>query len=158
MFSATLLQRYFDPNRIVNDPTAVPGMAMRISIADVRKQPKYNLAAYDYPFKWVIWPTTKGTVRGTIIDPPKTKPEGYHWYKCIENVEPLQDTRFALFSGNNLLLRGVVRDNSEIGQKYDVWASIKVEGPDYFASGNVTDENVISIDQFAIVRKTQHGK
>ena len=158
MFSATLLQRYFDPNRIVNDSTAVPGMAMRISIADVKKQLKYNLAAYDYPFKWVIWPTTKGTVRGTVINPPKAKPEGYHWYKCAEDVEPLQDTRFALFSGNNLLLRGVVRDNSEIGQKYDVWASIKVEGPDYFESGKVTDENVISIDQFAVVRKTQHGK
>lgn len=157
MYSATLMQTYFEPNKIVEDKESVPGMVLRVAIADVKKQLKFDLDAYTYPFKWVVWPTMKGTKRGTVVDPPKAKPDGYHWYKCAEDLLLTQESRFAVFAGCNILLEGAVSDNSELGQKYDIWMSVKVDGPDYFAAGAVTDETVIYVDQFAAIRKTTHG-
>jgi len=158
LFSTTMASLYFRPNKLVDDPSSPAGKTLRTAITDVLKERKYNLDAFAYPFKHATWPTMKGTVRGTMVNGPATKPEGYRWYKYAENVELKQDSCFAPFSGWNLPLEGVVSDNSELGQKYDIWASVKVEGPDYFATGKVTPENVFFVDQIAVVRKTLNSE
>ena len=59
-----------------------------------------------------------------------------------------------VFVGFNLVLDGVVSDNSELGQEYDIWVSIRISGPDYFKSGKPFPENEFYIDQIAVIRTT----
>ncbi|MBO5724145.1 MAG: hypothetical protein J6S58_04885, partial [Lentisphaeria bacterium] len=74
-----------------------------------------------------------------------------------ENVELNQKSVVSMFAGFFVALDGVVSDNSELGQKYDIWASIKITGPDFFKSGKATAKNDFYIDQVMAIRKTKHG-
>ena len=54
-------------------------------------------------------------------------------------------------------LDGVISDHSELGQKYEVWLSLKIIGPDIWKSRKVTEDTVFAVDQVAVVRKTLNG-
>ena len=60
----------------------------------------------------------------------------------------------AAWRASPALLDGVVSDNSELGQEYDIWVSIRISGPDYFKSGKPFPENEFYIDQIAVIRTT----
>ena len=55
-------------------------------------------------------------------------------------------------------LDGVVCDNSELGQEYDVYVSVKIEGGDVFSTGKATPDTVYFLDQVVVVRKTLNSE
>ena len=160
LYSSTLANVYVSYQHKVKDSESVAGEALRADMRDIVKCPHkgYGPEKYEYPFKSVIWPTCRGTVAGGILNPPKTMPKGYYWYKVADGVELNQKSVISPFAGFMIALDGAVSDNSELGQKYEVWLSIKVTGPDFFSTGKPTLDNVFYVDQAAVIRQTRHGE
>ena len=87
-------------------------------------------------------------------DLPERQPDGYYWYLVGKDLKLKPESAVSLWPGARVLLDGVVCDNSELGQKYDIYASIKIEGGDVYATGKATGGTVYFVDQVAVVRKT----
>ena len=92
-----------------------------------------------------------------IVEPEK-QPEGYHWYLVGKDLKLKPESVVSLWRGAFVPLDGVVCDNSELGQKYDVYASVKIEGGDVYATGKATENTVYYVDQVAVVRKTLNSE
>ena len=107
---------------------------------------------------WAVWPTaTAGTQRGSFADAaPAEQPKGYRWYKVAGDIQLKPDSVISFWPGSLLPLDGAVGDNSEIGQKYDIWVSLRIEGKDMFKDGKATADTVYFFDQAAVIRKTRH--
>ena len=69
-----------------------------------------------------------------------------------------QKSVFRLVEGWIIPLEGTVSDNSELGQKYDIWASVKLDGVDAPQEGPLPDSCTVRIDQIAVVRKTLNSQ
>ena len=61
-------------------------------------------------------------------------------------MQLLPQSSLSLFTGFHIPIEGAVNDPSEYGQKYDVWASVKVVG----------DCEAFFVDQVAAIRKTRN--
>lgn len=142
---------------LVEDWTTAAGQAMRNAVADVKDHVDYKPSAFECPFRWSVWPTLQGEKGegGRMKDMPKVRPDGYRWYKCAEGVQLTQSSCIAFFPGWYVQLEGLISDPSELGRKFDIWVSLKVEGGDCFASGKAGDDNVFYIDQVAVVEVTE---
>ncbi len=57
-----------------------------------------------------------------------------------------------------MTLEGVVADNSEIGQEYEIWISIKFEGSGFSSSGQPDKDVSIYIDRVIVIQKTSNRK
>ncbi len=159
LFGAGMAQTHINYLHLTADPDSPAGEALRAAISDVERTPheNYRQDKFTYPFKWAVWPSMKGTLRGTVQDGPKKMPTGYHWYKLGGGMQLTQSSVVALLAGFFIALDGVVSDNSELGQEYELWASIKIDGPDFFSSGTPGSENVFWVDQVAAIRQTKHA-
>lgn len=158
LFSTVTANTYIGYLKKVKDPESVTGEALRGLGKDIAATPHtgYRLHRYKKPFRFSVWPTQKGTIAGTFKNIPGKMPKGYYWYKLAENVELNQKSVVSMFAGFFVALDGVVSDNSELGQKYDIWASIKITGPDFFKNGTPSTANDFYIDQVMAIRKTKH--
>lgn len=159
LFPATFASIYCAANSFADDSESPAGRVFRSDLGELpaKFRKGYEIDKWDWPLNFAIWPTMKGTIRGQVLETPMGAPKGYAWYKVAEDVQLMQDSVIGLVCGSFFPLTGAVSDNSELGQKYDIYASIKVEGPDIFKTGKATRENVISVDQLAVVRKTLNG-
>lgn len=159
LFATGMAQTYINYLKLVPDPESPAGEALCAVMTEVESTPHkgYRGDKYEYPFRWSVSRTMKGTISGTIQDAPKSLPKGYHWYKLGSGLQLTQNSLVLMFVGFNLALDGVVSDNSELGQEYELWASIKVTGPDFFRSGKPGPDHVFYIDQFAAVRLTKNA-
>lgn len=156
LYPATFASTHYKPVSIADDPTTPVKRAVRVDMRLVRKYPHeyYPLSGYGWPLCGEVRPTMAGTWKTQIEGAPSTRPDGYRWYRIASDVPLKADSVVSVWRGFFLPLDGAVSDNSELGQKYDVWASIKVEGADVFKSGTVGMDTVYSLDQIAVVRKT----
>ncbi len=55
-----------------------------------------------------------------------------------------------------MTLDGVVSDNSELGQEYEIWISIKFEGSGFSAAGQPNKDVSIYIDRVIVIQKTSN--
>ena len=158
LFGTGLAQIYIDYLKLVKDPESPAGEALCAKMSDIVKtlHKDFREDKYQYPFSWTVWPSMAGTIRGKIQNFPEAMPKGYHWYKLGEGIKLTQTSVVSMFAGFLIALDGVVSDNSELGQKYEIWVSIKVLGPDFYRMGKPGLENVFYIDQFAVVRQTRN--
>ena len=155
LFSINMATTSINYLRLVKDPSSSAGEALHAAMKEITLTPHqaYREHRYTYPFYGYINPTMKGFVTARITGPERM-PSGYHWYKMAEKVKLVQNSSMGVFVGFNLVLDGVVSDNSELGQEYDIWVSIRISGPDYFKSGKPFPENEFYIDQIAVIRTT----
>ena len=158
MYATTLASVYHKANAYVDDPSSPAGRAMVIDIGEARKIPKAYLKSYVWPLPCALWPTMDGTRLGKMSAVPAVSCDGYRWYKCFEDVRLTQKSVFRLVEGWIIPLEGAVSDNSELGQKYDIWASVKLDGVDVPADGQLPDSCTVRIDQIAVVRKTLNSQ
>ena len=160
LYPATFSATYYEAMKWVDDPTSPAGRVLTANPGIAAKYPKknYEVNRYDWPLKWAIWPAANaGTVRGSFAGAaPAEQPRGYHWYKVASDVQLKPDSVISFWPGSLLPLDGAVGDNSEIGQKYDVWVSLKIEGKDMYGDGKATADTVYFFDQAAVIRKTRH--
>ena len=117
----------------------------------------YPLSVYNWPFRATVQPTMQGDKSFQFGEAPAKQPVGYHWYSIGKDVQLRMDTMVAPWPGVRLPVDGVVSDVSELGQKYDLYVSVKIEGPDVFATGKATCDNLFYVDQLAVVRKTRNA-
>ena len=160
LYPATFSSTYYRTMTWVDDPDSPAGRVLTANPGLALKPPRkgYEIDKYDWPLKWVIWPTaTVGALRGSFADAaPAEQPKGYHWYKVASDVLLKPDSVIAVWPGSYLPLDGAVGDNAEIGQKYDIWISLKIKGKDLYGDGRATADTVYFFDQAAVVRKTRH--
>lgn len=160
MISINFAQRGIDYQKFVKDPQSPNGEALAAKMSEITTTPHKGFGPdkFEYPFHWAVYRTLDGDIKGKIADPPSVMPRGYHWYKLTDNVRLAQSSYIRMFAGFFLILDGVVNDNSELGQVYEIWASIKVTGTDCFKTGKPAADNVFYIDQFAVIRKTRNSE
>lgn len=160
LYPATFSATYYEAMKWVDDPASPAGRVLTANPGLALKFPHkgYEIEKYDWPRTWAIWPAANvGTIRGSFADAaPVEQPKGYHWYKVANDVQLKPDSVISFWPGSLLPLDGAVSDNSEIGQKYDVWISLKIEGKDLYKDGKATPEVIYFFDQAAVVRKTRH--
>ena len=160
LIPATLASTWYNGMKFVDDKASPAGRALTANMGLVKKNPhdSFPLSAYNWPLKSSIWPTMDGTKSATLGELPGKQPEGYCWYLVGRDVKLKTDSVVSLWRGAYVPLDGVVCDNSELGQKYDVYASIKIEGADVYATGKATFDTVYYVDQIAVGRKTLNSE
>lgn len=147
--------------QFVDDPASPAKRALTANLSLVKANPHeyYPQSAYRWPLNMQLPQTMNGHLRQNLdkFPLPAEQPKGYHWYKAFENVPLKQDSYLHPWAGCRIPLMGVVSDNSELGQLYDVWISLKIEGGDVYATKLPEWTVVYYIDQIAAIRKTKNG-
>lgn len=154
LFNAGMGVPGVDYHRGVPDESATAGEALRFVYNTVCNRDPKNKDDYRCPFEVRIAPLFgKDEDRFVAEGDFSSVPGGYGWYKLASDVKLAKESKLFVFSDYHLDLEGVVSDNSELGQMYDVWASVRVIGPDCFAAGHAQPGNVFLLDQIAVVLK-----
>jgi hypothetical protein len=158
-FNAFMFAKWINYHKLVPDADSATGSAYKVSIADVLAENRKNFTVTEFriPFKVAVWPTMVGTIRGkTTVNTP-IKP-GYHWYKVLSDVQLTAKSMVTWFAGYGVSLKGVIADNQELGQKYDIWINIKFTGPAYSKTGLPGKNNSIYVDRVIVIKKTDNSK
>ena len=158
-FNANLFSTYVNYWKQVQDSETVVGGAWKVSIEDVlnyeKNRPEYGSDNFRAPFPWAVWPTVTGTVKGTAEVPSQRK-DGYNWYRLGWMFKLMKDSMLGVFTGVTVTLEGVVADNSDIGQEYEIWASVKFEGSGFSPEGQPNKDVSIYIDRVIVIQKTSN--
>ena len=109
-------------------------------------------------------PAPRGRVRARPGDPPARRqvsgwepgPEqvpgpGYHWYKLPPFAVPPSTYVYFFWSWIVQFPIDSVADSSSPDEKFEVWARIKFEGPD-FPQGKAGQKNAICVECVIVVR------
>lgn len=134
--------------KAVADPVAEAGITTRFEIPDS------EIDKYKLPMPWGVYDAVNddksftGTI--TLGDLPES---GYRWYR-IPDVTFKNNSAFAYFFWSWVIQVDLdyVHDSENPDQKYDLWASIKFEGP-AFRPAETDGKNAISVDRVVLVRK-----
>ena len=160
LYPATFASTYYRGVRFSNDPESPVGRALVLDMSLVAKNPhkSYPWEAYNWPLKCTVWPLLdRGSQSFTLTEGPGAQPRGYHWYCVGRNVKLKAESVLSVLRGCYVPLDGVISDNSELGQEYDIWVSLKILGSDVYASGKPSLDTLYFCDQIAVVRKTKNA-
>ena len=159
LFPATFAIRHSSVIEFVPDPDSPAGSAVTANMLLAKKndRPGYRLENFPWPLRCAVWPTMAGTVRCTPQDLPPEQPKGYRWYRLGGRFKLTAESKVTVCPGFYIPLDGVISDNSELGQEYEVWISLKVSGPDIWKAKVATEDTIFAVDQVAVVRKTLNG-
>ena len=139
------------------DSPAGTAVAANMALAKKNDRPGYRIENYAWPLRCAVWPTMAGTEKCSPQDLPAEQPKGYRWYRLGDRFKLTAESKVTVCPGFYIPLDGVISDNSELGQEYEVWISLKILGPDVWKTQKVTEETVFAVDQVAVVRKTLNG-
>ena len=139
------------------DSPAGTAVAANMALAKKNDRPGYRIENYAWPLRCAVWPTMTGTEKCSPQDLPAEQPKGYRWYRLGDRFRLTAESKVTVCPGFYIPLDGVISDNSELGQEYEVWISLKILGPDVWKTQKVTEETVFAVDQVAVVRKTLNG-
>ena len=144
---------------VLDDASSPAGEAIRFIYSGiVRKNPE-AAEKYKFPLRSTISPLFGSDAGEFVADnTPKNLPKGYHWYRLAKDVKLNQKSVLFLFSRYSIALEGVVSDNYQLGQLYEVWASIRVRGSDCIKSGHAEMDNEFYLDQIAVVRTMSNAQ
>lgn len=158
-FNASMFSKWINYCKLVKDTDSAAGIAFKVSIADVLKENRkgYTVDKFKVPFKWAVWPTMQGgPIKGKTDVRFPVNP-GYNWYKLKSDIQLIKTSRAAWFAGIGVSLKGVVADNQELGQEYEIWISMKFDGPAYSKEGMPGKDNSIYMDRVIVIQKTSNS-
>ena len=160
LIPSTFASTWYRGMKFVDDSSSPAGRALTANMGLVLKNQHDNfpISAYNWPLKGTVWPTMEGTKTSVFGELPEKQPEGYHWYLVGKDLKLKPESVISIWRGAYVPLDGVVCDNSELGQKYDVYASVKIEGGDVYTTGKALLSTVYYVDQIAVVRKTLNSE
>ena len=139
------------------DSPAGTAVAANMALAKKNDRPGYRIENYAWPLRCAVWPTMAGTEKCSPQDLPAEQPKGYRWYRLGDRFRLTAESKVTVCPGFYIPLDGVISDNSELGQEYEVWISLKILGPDIWKTQKATEETIFAVDQVAVVRKTLNG-
>ena len=157
---ATLGSSFYRGVAFADDSSSPAGRALsaNMSLVIKNKHKDFPVSAYDWPLNSSAGPTLDGRKPAPLSEVPEKQPVGYHWYLVGRDMKLKPESVVSIFRGAYVPLDGVVCDNSELGQKYDVYVSVKIEGGDVFSTGKATPDTVYYLDQVVVVRKTLNSE
>jgi hypothetical protein len=148
-YVATMTRNWADVVKVVKDPEAETGTANKLDLtaADVESPEKYTL-----PLPWGLYGTVdKQSLGGAPIKVEDIPGPGYHWYKM--GTFPIAPGFYAYFFWSWIIQVEVdnVFDPANPGQKFDVWARVKFEGP-RFPHARPGETNAIYVERLVLVK------
>ncbi len=151
-FTADTTRNWKDIVEIIADEDAESTITNRLQFPariDPEKQP---LERYKFPMPWGVYDkkSTKGIISATI-QPNEVPGPGYHWYKL--GTTPIGPGYYVYFFWSWIIQVdvGAAHSADAPDQKFDVWARMKFEGPD-FPHGQEGDANAISVERVILVK------
>lgn len=148
-YPAETSRNWEDQAKRVPDPEAESGRANRLELtADEMKQ-------YALPMPWGVYdPVGKQGVLSKVLQPEEVPGPGYHWYLLGECAIGRSYYAYFFWSWNiQVDLEGAL-DEQHPEQPFEVWASIKFEGPG-FPHGRPEQPNAISVERVVLVKTAQ---
>jgi len=146
-FSADMSRNWNDVARRVPDAGAESGFTNRLELSDE------DMARYALPMPWGLYDVINKQGGGSsTIQAADVAGPGYHWYRL--GAFPIAPSYYVWFFWSWIIQFDVDRaHNPEQPQAaYDVWASIKFEGPG-FPHGKPGDKNAISVERVVLVKQ-----
>jgi hypothetical protein len=154
-FTAISTRNWKDIVRVVKDPQAESGMTNRLEFPTKVDTDSHAIEKYRLPMQWGLYDQlNKRTFSGKPIKPEDVPGPGYHWYKMgTYSVAPSYYMYF-FWSWIIQLDVDAAQDALKPDAKFDIWASIKFEGPG-FPHGSATDKNAICVERVVLVKTDQ---
>ncbi len=142
-FTADKMQLHNKNLKVVKDPAAESGMAVRFLTSPERKENPFNAGMYLYREKKI--PVKRG------IGPKENAGSvgRYQWYKLFTVKVPKDFSYIYLLSRWEIQMPLVDLSKTMPGAEYDVYLSLKYQGPLYGGKG----ENAVFAERVVMVRK-----
>lgn len=150
-YTADLTRNWQDIVQVVKDPEAESGIANRLSFPNSGGE-KHALGKYKLPMPWGLYtPVTKAFVFSNTLNPEDVTAPGYHWYKL--GTQPVAPSMYVYFFWSWIIQLDVddAFDAAKPDASYDIWARIKLTGPD-FPHGVADDPDAIYVERVVLVR------
>ncbi len=133
-----------------NIPDASTGRAVRIMVGENEKE------IYSLPMSAGLYDQTSNQIRDlgrNGLTKEEISGPGFHWYKIGENCTLTLSTYLYFFK--NWIVQvdlGSVLEPQRPNEQFDIWASMKFEGPDY-PYPKPGDKNAVYVERVILVRK-----
>ncbi len=145
-FTAEQSSNYQDQAKRVPDPDAASGITNRLELSDE------DLEKYRLPMGWGSYaPTSRQHLVSATIRPEDVPGPGYHWYKLPPAAVPPSTYVYFFWSWIIQFPIDTVGDGAPPDEKFEIWASIKFEGPG-FPHGRPDQQNAICVERVIVVR------
>jgi len=140
-YTADLSRNYNDEAKRVHDAEAESGLTNRLELSDE------DMQRYALPMPWGLYDViNKRGVGSAVLRPENIPGPGYHWYKL--GTFPVGPSYYVYFFWSWIIqfdLENVV-DPEHPDQAFEIWASIKFEGPG-FSHAKPDQKNAICVER-----------
>lgn len=157
-FPAHLTRNWQDIVKVVKDADTETGITNRLEFPTGEHADRHPLERYKLPMPWGLYDQVNKRGMGSgSIRPDDVPGPGYHWYKMgTFSVAPSVYIWFFWSWIIQLDVDSVV-DPENPDQRFDIWARIKFEGPE-FPHGNAEDKNAICVERVVLVKEGAEGQ
>ena len=136
----------------VEDGGSSTGEAVRFVASAVKDRLPGDAAKLDWPFRCAVAsPSGRDRAEFVCRDALDGVLPGYGWYKIAGGARLSSSSQLLLFTGYRLPLAGVTDG------VYDIYASIRILGPDVVRNRTAARGNIYLLDQIAVVRVDVEG-
>ena len=133
-----------------DDVKRVPDQDAECGITNRLQVPDKDLQRYKLPMPWGIYDqATKRNLASATIKPEDVAGPGYRWYKL--GTARVTSSAYAWFFWSWVIQFPVEADSRQPEQKFELWARIKFEGPD-FPHGTANQKNAICVERLVQVK------
>lgn len=154
-FSADTARNYREIAKIAPDPEAESGITSRLDLRG--NDPQRSIEKYKLPMPWGLYdPINKERPGGAIIKPESVPGPGYHWYRMGTFKIGLSYYVHFFWSWVTQFDIDRAADPRKPGQQFDIWASIKFEGP-AFPHARPEDKNAICVERVVLIKAEQNA-
>lgn len=153
-FTADMTRNWRDIVKVVKDPDAESGITNRLEFPAPVDPVGHSLEKYKMPMPWGLYQqsTAKFSYSQSIRAQDVPGP-GYHWYK-MGSPQKIGPTYYLYFFWSWIIQLDIdsVVDPGNPDREFEIWASIKFEGP-AFPHGKAGDKNAICVERVVLVTK-----
>ncbi|MBM4042966.1 MAG: hypothetical protein FJ290_31135 [Planctomycetes bacterium] len=152
-YTAEETRNWQDIVKRVADAEAESGIANRLELdADTMQPGDKSRRPYRLPMPWGLYDqVNKDFSRKGTIQPADVPGPGYHWYKIGTFVVKPSDYVYFFWSWIIQVDVDDAVDPRRPGQRFDVWACLKFEGP-AFPHGKPGEKNAICVERVVLAK------
>jgi len=145
--TAELTRNHKNIVKKVPDDQAETGVTNRLELSDE------DMKKYKLPMYWGLYNLgERHLIKSSTIQSSDVPGPGYHWYKIGPVVIAPKSYVYFFWSWIIQLDVNHLFDPSKPNQEFEIWASIKFEGPG-FPHGKFRDKNAICVERIVLIKK-----
>ena len=136
----------------VEDGGSAMGEAVRFVFSAAKDRKPSIAALFDWPFRCAV--KDRAGMRQVFVadDALGEAPRGYHWFKIAAGARLSADSELEMFGCYRMPVGALLADWLRGGAACDVYASIRILGPDVIRSRAASRDNIYLLDQMAVVK------